>query len=259
MKAIIITFLILGSGMNVIGQSLNLAGGFSISNTDSYYKGSLQSGEARYLGNYSENGTTQYESDYFAKNNNIYGWNAQLSYEYQIKRRLAIETGFLVSTKGYEYIESYTDEDLSEPFTEKEVDEFKIVEKFTYMDIPVNLKFDFYHDKVRIYGKSGLYGGICLVGDSTYSERHEYTSNFGNSSSYVNESGRIDIKKRDLLWNAGLQFGFGVEFYNIFLEGSYCFGLANLSMIDDVMYIRKDIRITLGYNLKFKKQEKPAE
>ena len=243
---------------NMNAQSLNIKGGVNFSKTSTYYKGVNDSEFGDYDYESLNDGNTTSRYTYSYKMTSLVGWNAGLSYENSFKKRIAIEVGMFVSTKGFRTSESYVEEYFSS-VDEKEVDEYAIEERFNYLDIPVVLKFDFFNnEKVRVYGNAGLFVGACASGKSTIREVHTYTG-FGNGyEDNFEETKSISISARDFSLNAGLLGGFGVQWNQLYIEGNYNLGVANLSDIDDYMYIRNDISISLGYKIDslFNKEEK---
>lgn len=141
--------------------------------------------------------------------------------EFPLNEILSLETGFLISPKGYRVHNKET--------VSGETVETKIRANLLYFDVPLTAKAAFSLESARIFGFLGPYAGVGIrgkiksevtSGGSTLADQEDV--NWGSGDQY-------DLKRFDF----GLTFGAGIEINSIQIGLSYGFGLANISPVTD--------------------------
>ena len=160
--------------------------------------------------------------------------------DFSISSVLSIETGLLLSTKGYKhsYKGTYYKGGSYESNTKLNL---------LYLDIPIIMKGNYsISEQTYLFLAAGPYIGIGLTGKI----KSESISN-----------GEKETDSRDMEWGSdkendflkrldyGLNFGAGVEFNSIQIALSYGLGLANISTYtdDDVKIKNRVLQFSLGY------------
>lgn len=240
-------------------QSISVSVGPTFSKTNIYHEGVREFLNQYYEATYTNQMGDSYEEKQETCNKVLTGFNAQVSYLQSLSERLDLEAGLLYTTKGSSYSALYTDKASDGTYDYKSSDH--TTQQFHYLDIPLSLKFSFYeNENLNLYGSGGLFFGFALSGKETRKDEYHYYYNDGvnvydqSESSSTSESIELD-EPLGINWktNVGLLGGFGIDYKGIFFEARYHIGIANLGMEDDVMYLRNDILLSLGYRYSFKK------
>jgi hypothetical protein len=162
------------------------------------------------------------------------GFQVGATVEFPIKDMFGIETGILVSTKGFKYDE----------------DELGYAGGTTlyYIDIPINGKAYFDVGDVKIYGAFGPYIGIGIYGQTK--AKYSYggdTQTEKQDIKWGKDDDEDDLRRIDM----GLSFGAGVEVSSFVFGIAYELGLANISsyISDGAKMKNRSFGITVG--LKF--------
>jgi hypothetical protein len=141
--------------------------------------------------------------------------------EFPLNEILSLETGFVISPKGYRV---HNKETVSgEPY------ETKVKANLLYFDIPLTAKAAFSVENARIFVFTGPYTGVGIR---------------GKIKSEVTSGGSTIADQEDINWGSGeqkdlrrfdfgLTFGAGIEVNSVQIGLSYGLGLANISPVTD--------------------------
>jgi hypothetical protein len=206
------------------GQSIGLRGGLNLSNM------------------LIKDDNETYSEDFKLKPGYQFGAIA----EFPISNIFSLETGLLLTTKGYRFTLEETEDGDSYKYTQQL--------NLLYLDIPLTAKASFNIGNAKIYGLFGPYIGFGLSGK--YKEIYEETSDGETESEEEEEKVKwgsdeeSDIKRLDY----GLVMGAGVEFKSFQLGLNYNLGLANISSYseDGLKFNNRVIGITVAYKLALK-------
>lgn len=147
------------------------------------------------------------------------GFHIGPTLEMPINKTLSIETGLLLSTKGFkiEREHDYLNENI------KQNEKLNLI----YLDIPIIAKLSFDVGNQQIYGILGPYLSTGLTGSynteieiNGTQETHELDVNFGSNK----DDG--DLKRFDY----GLIAGIGINLNSIQVEVNYSLGLADVNV-----------------------------
>lgn len=215
---VIIVFAFVLNGLSLSAQNLGVKAGLNFSNM------------------LAKDDSETYSDDYKART----GFHIGAVAEIPVTDMFSFEPGLLLSTRGYRFEESETDDG--------ETYEYSLKANTMYLDIPLSAKAHFDLGKIKAYGLFGPYVGLGLSG------KYKEETSFGGET----ESEDTDIewgsdKEKDNLkrLDFGLNVGAGVQ-VNSFQAGLvYGLGLANLSPSTDGGSQQKNrvFSITLGYYL----------
>ena len=158
--------------------------------------------------------------------------------ELPVNELISVNTGFILSTKGFRDNETIGEGD----------DAFQSDTKVIvyYVDIPITVKGMFTMSDKILYGYLGPYIGAGLNGkiksettSNGHTEIDEEDVKFGS------DADEDDIKRLDY----GLTAGAGVEIKNALIELSYDLGIANISAYtEDGSFIKNRIlKLSIGY------------
>lgn len=270
----IITLFIFSSTVICNGQTINLGGGVSFSNTSEYDKDFIkQSSFAEMSTNYTTENTTGKYSDYQDRTS-VIGFNLQAIFEQKLSEHTSLLSGLLLSTKGFKFEYQNISEESSLSSTNREKYLYEYSERYLYLDLPVGLKFDvFNRSNWKIYGNAGLYLGFGLTGK--FFSRNEidqfYQYNGSEPISYYEleeTEDKIEITgpNKDMFYsqaswlgNAGLYGGIGVQFKNYFIDANCAYGLATLDFTPysnngKTYLMRRNFNITIGYSFPLRKE-----
>lgn len=126
----------------------------------------------------------------------------------------SLETGLLLSTRGYKYTEQESSYEYSETATSYNI------------NIPVTAKASFSVGGPKIYGLLGPYFRIGLSGKIKWNETEcGITSSWTKTIKWGPDSENDDLKRFDF----GLLAGVGAEINSFKIEMSYGLGMANIS------------------------------
>jgi hypothetical protein len=212
-------------------QSLNFSGGFTSSTMKE------------------KEDEDNYGSSEFIKTGNISGFNSALGVEFRLGNRLSLETGLKFQTRGYSWKIDWTE--LYGAYTDFETWEYTL--KMNYIDLPVVLNTAVLLGDVRVYTRTGIYTGLLTRAREDL--RLNYSSSDGEmeSDEYTEILKGEDFESEERV-TGGLILGAGVEFKNFFFESNYNFGVYALRDLDYGLFTH-DFSLTLGYKIKFKKQQ----
>lgn len=147
-----------------------------------------------------------------------------------IKERISIETGLILSMKGYKY-----------HFMQPNFTELKSKVDLLYAHVPVNGRVTFNVGRAKIFGTVGPYIGYGIVG------RNKYT-NVSNTS--ISDESKIvwgdkgGMRRIDL----GVGVGVGIEFNSIIFGVNYDLGLLNQLPIDNDLKVKNSVLgVSVGY------------
>jgi hypothetical protein len=155
-----------------------------------------------------------YSDDYKSK----LGFQVGPVVEFGFNDMISLETGLLLSTKGYKVEDSGSDMGINWEYDDKI--------NIMYLNIPVNARVGFGVGGMRIYGAVGPYFGVGLSGKY----KGEYTLNGETEEEeedldFGNDEDESDLKRLDY----GLSIGAGAAFGAFEVGLNYDLGLANLS------------------------------
>lgn len=145
--------------------------------------------------------------------------------EYSFSDLLAIDAGLNFQSRGYSIIEDY----------------FKLRFTSLYLDIPVNVKFNFDLGNVKLFCNIGPYVAFG-IGGNIYTETTigSYTTSAKRKIDWGD-----DLKSTDF----GLNIGVGLDINNFIVGLNYGWGIANLSTIsvDNTRTNNYVLGISIGY------------
>lgn len=181
------------------------------------------------------------------ENKNLNGYNFSLGYEFNLGKRLSLETGIKYQTRGFRMISEYNETSANYRYNETSVAQIRM----KYVDIPIVLNTSILVGDVNLYARTGVYVGILT--SAAFKERSEYSSSDGSSGEYEYDesySSNIDFKDRI---TGGLIIGAGVEYKGFYFESNYSTGILSFSSDSEGVYT-KDLSFSLGYKIKFNKE-----
>ena len=239
----IVLFCLIYVGIGTFGnaQSLNLKGGVNLS-----YLKVIEDGENIFQDSESEE---FYNSSVDTKG--VLGYNAGLTYEFKVNDLLHIETGLLLSSKGFTIV-SESDYTWTDGSYNRSSGKDKFKEHF--LDIPVVFMFGKDKGDMRFYGNVGAFVGLAFFGkvESTYTE--EYKSGNYEDNGYENYSFGVELDDMEDRLNFGGIGGLGVQYHDYYLEFNYTIGVLNPDLFDADEIISQNFGLSLGY--KFGKEIK---
>lgn len=164
------------------------------------------------------------------------GFHIGPTLEIPINEMISIETGLLLSTKGFK-------------MTEKDGgDEYKVTANPWYIDLQLTPKVSFNVGGPKIYAVLGPYIGIGLTGKFKYKETYNGTTTTDDEDIlWGSDAEEDDLKRLDF----GLVAGAGVEFGFLQIGMSYGLGLANISPYTDEGTKGKNRVLGISVGLKF--------
>ncbi len=143
--------------------------------------------------------------------------------EFPFGEVLSLETGLLLSVKGFNYDE----------------EGYKDKTDLFYLDIPLRAKATFDIGGIGIYGAAGPYAGMGIAGKSHKNE--------GDTDIQWGSESEDDMKRLDF----GLSVGAGVVINAIQLDVSYGLGLANISPVRENNFTIQNRLISLSVGYRF--------
>lgn len=150
------------------------------------------------------------------------GFHVGPTAEFQLTEMFSIETGLLLSTKGFKASEEIT------LFGETLKTELKT--NLLYLDIPIAAKASFDLGGAKIYGAFGPYLGFGLSGKTKLETTlNNTTKSEEEDIEWGSDKTKSDLKRLDF----GLTMGAGVQINSIQIGVSYGLGLANISPYTD--------------------------
>ena len=158
--------------------------------------------------------------------------------EFSFTKMLAVETGLMISQKGYR---------LS---TSNDYGDFKGSANIIYGEVPLKVKAYYtLDDDLKVFGTFGPYVGVAAMGSSKYSYKDDDGQTEKSSDKFVfGNDEDSDLKRLDY----GLGIGAGVAKGKLQLGINYNFGLANLapSSEDKSSWSNRVFDFSLTYFLK---------
>ena len=172
------------------------------------------------------------------------GFHIVATAEFPLTEIFSLETGLLLSTKGFISKQLFTEEALGFNY------ESKVNLNPLYLDIPITAKASSYIGSTKIYFVFGPYVGIGLSGKI---KGEEIIDGVTTSQEIDIEWGSdidSDFKRMDF----GLIVGTGVELNSIQIGLNYSLGLANISPQTNVKVNNRVLGISVGYKFGEKKK-----
>lgn len=162
-----------------------------------------------------------------------------LSAEFPISQLLSLETGLLLSGKGYHHFEEGN----------ILINDYDAVLSIYYLEIPVLAKIKYDLGSFEVFGTLGPYLAIGFAGNYRY-DTEVLGIRVADTTAIEWGSDINEYKTLDM----GLSIGAGIAFDAIELGVSYQLGLISTSGITTDNYIRKNraLAISLGYKLNIK-------
>jgi len=177
-------------------------------------------------------GDGDYDGDLNEHTKSKLGFQVGPVVEFGFSDLISLETGLLLSTKGYKY--KWSDDGT----------EAKGSINIIYLNIPVNARVGFDVGGMRIYGAAGPYVSYALYGsykreltDSGYTDSHSGDVEIGNDEE------ESDMKPLDY----GLSIGAGAVFGAFEVGLNYDYGLADLGFSEDFKRSNRCFSITAAY------------
>jgi len=172
------------------------------------------------------------------------GFHVGFSMQIPVKGSLALETGLMVSTKGY--LANYESTYQSAPVN------INLKSTLTYLEAPVMAKVSIGLGEAKISGLFGPYLGIGLDGDSKKAMTiisSGLTTNTSYNLKWGSDKGVDNIRRVDL----GLKAGAGIEFSKIILGFTYGMGLRNWSLLSSNNTISKNrgLEFSMTYKISY--------
>jgi len=207
---------------NSYSQTIGFKAGLNLSNLDSY-------------SNHGQEGSNEYYS-YSLKPNS--GFLLGATVEFPLTKLFSLETGLLLTTKGYKYNFTYDD------YINRTTSDSKTNAKFYYIELPLNVKATFDFGKTKPYGILGPYIGY-LFGKSYKSE-----TTMNGETNKIN-SGFIWVPGGNSRIDFGLNIGIGIAINAVQFGVTYSLGLAKSMSNPGNGYEAKNrvLGINIGYNL----------
>jgi len=166
------------------------------------------------------------------------GIHLGLVVEIPVYKFLSLETGLMITTKGFKYK------------TSSSLADTKFYDYLFYVDLPITIKGTLDLKAVKLYAAVGPYLGLGVYGftetkiESKSPLIKDDTST--DDTSWGSDKDKNDLKRFDM----GLTFGGGIEFgaVPIFLGVSYDLGLINMSPNSDNGFHcnNRNLKISLG-------------
>jgi len=197
----IMTFLVSG-----FAQTFTLKGGLNLSSRLVHYKGKSENEGLKLNPGFHVGGTL----------------------DFPVRERISVETGLLLSMKGYKYSGG------GATGIESKVD-------LLFLHVPVNGRISFNLGGVGMYGTFGPYFGYGLVGQNKYTDLN------GNSST---EKSKIvwGDKGEMRRFDAGFGVGVGILVNSMTFGINYDLGLLNQVPIDDDLKVKNSVLgVSVGY------------
>jgi hypothetical protein len=222
-------------GAATFAQSLNIKGGFSLSTIRS------ADYEAEFSSVPYDGGALNYTYDV----GYLEGYHFALAYEFPLGNRLSLETGFRYQTRGHHTVNEASFESPTEWWSEK----IGLKYKLSYVDLPIVLNTAITKGDLRIYARTGVYGGFWTT--AKFKNINEFTSSSGGGGIYTNED-KLDLSGLETAdrITIGLVAGVGAEYRGFYFETNYNRGIFQVSEMDS-KFFTSDISFSLGYKLKF--------
>ena len=172
------------------------------------------------------------------------GFHIGATAEFPLTEIFSLETGLLLSTKGFTLKQLFTKEVHGYNY------ESKVNLSSLYLDIPITAKASSYIGGTKIYFVFGPYVGIGLSGTIKGGEIVDgVTTSYENDIEWGSDIDS-DFKRMDF----GLIIGTGVELNSIQIGLNYSLGLANIFPQNNVKFRNRVLGISVGYKFGEKKK-----
>ena len=180
--------------------------------------------------------------------NPTFGYNTNVIVDYKINQGLSLSTGLSISGKGFNQHIKY----FYMPQLDTTAD---MTCKFTYLDVPVYLKFNTTINQVSVfygigpYVSYGLHGKITteITGrnSETLVDKVKWDKSRNYHSDLLNTFGYSNLKRPDF----GLVTLVGFKYRNLFISASYQYGLKNLmwEYYQDEKMSHSSLSLSVGY------------
>ncbi len=169
----------------------------------------------------------------------LIGFHASIFVKIPMSNRFAFEPGIMISRKGFQNSETWTD-------SIGQSHDFYEIQSLYYIDIPLTFTISQHFGSFGIHGTIGPYVGIGIAG-SIYEENKldGVKSETDNKISWGGTAGKDDFMHLD--W--GFTFGMGVEIKSIQISFYYDLGMGNISVDREngLTIYNKVARISVGY------------
>jgi len=169
----------------------------------------------------------------------LIGFHASIFVKIPMSNRFAFEPGIMISRKGFQNSETWTD-------SIGQSHDFYEIQSLYYIDIPLTFTVSQDFGTFGIHGAIGPYIGIGIAG-SIYEENKldGVKSETDNKISWGGTAGKDDFKHLD--W--GFTFGLGVEIKSFQISFYYDLGMGNISVEREngLTIYNKVARISVGY------------
>ena len=169
----------------------------------------------------------------------LIGFHASIFVKIPMSKRFAFEPGIMISRKGFQNSETWTD-------SIGQFHDFYEIQSLYYIDIPLTFTVSQHFGSFGLHGAVGPYVGIGIAG-SIYDEDKidGVKSETDNKISWGVTEGKDDFKHMD--W--GFTFGMGVEIKSIQISFYYDLGMGNISVDREngLTINNKVARISLAY------------
>ncbi|MFT5885994.1 MAG: hypothetical protein ACI9IP_002458 [Arcticibacterium sp.] len=160
--------------------------------------------------------------------------------EVPIINTLSVESGLLINNKGFKMSQT---EDFFDA-------DFKAKMNLYYLDIPINAKYYYQLDGVKVFGTFGPYIGYGLVGNT--SSKYTVGGESTKESEKIVWGNDSDANVKRLDYGLGLGLGLGAELEGIQFGLNYNLGLANTSAsgIDSFKTSNRVLSLFAAYKIK---------
>lgn len=168
------------------------------------------------------------------------GFHVGPTAEFGLTELLSLETGLILSTKGYQLME---EEEIFGIISKSEV-----TSRLFYLDIPLMAKGTFDMGSVQLFAAAGPYLGIGLKGNTNTVETYDGET---NEVDYEIDWGTDEEEDELRRFDFGLSAGVGIQIKSIEIGASYDLGLANVSAFrgDETKANHGVIKISIGFRL----------
>lgn len=176
------------------------------------------------------------------------GYNANVIIDYRLNPSISLSTGLSISRKGFNQHIKY----FFMPGLDTTAD---MNTKLTYLELPINLKFNTTLGQINIfygfgpYLSYGLNGKITteIIGrnNETLSDKVKWNKSRDFQSGLVNSYGYANLNRLDF----GVGSLIGLQYKKIFITASYQYGLKNLmwEYAQDEKMSNSCLSISVGY------------
>ncbi len=173
------------------------------------------------------------------------GYHIGLTNEFPISKYFSLESGLILSSKGFQTSSSF--EDFGETY------KYKLKLNLLYLDIPLTAKATLDLKNIKVYGALGPYVGIGLSGKvKTKFTYNGITEQDEDDIKWGNNGDDSELRRFDY----GLILGAGIEVKSILIGFNYSLGLANMipAEEDEGKLKNRVAGISIGYKFNSKRK-----